>query len=450
MATTNGSWPGSVSEGDRRRPRPGGPRPGGSPGPVDTRPDGRGRPALPRRSASWSARSLTTLPKASTSMTAATAPARAVGPAPEPAAPGPSPRRPGWPRRPSRSSRPAPGAGRPTCAPGGGRGGRLVEPRRCRLVPHGQPDASAARRPTWAMADTLSRRALNRATLARQHLLERVAMPAEAMVEHLVGMQAQVPRNPYLALWSRLADFRAEELEALVAGRRAVRMGLMRSTLHLVTAADGLQLRPVMQPVLDRGVSPGGPFGRHLVGAGRRRGGRRRPGPGGGGAPDGSRAAPAAGRALARPRPGVAGGGGHVPAAGGAGPAPRPVAHEQPSDLDHDRGVAGPSPRRRHRPRRPDAPLPGRLRSRVGDGHAELVRPDPAAGGGRPPPARSSGSSTTRTAGSCSTCPTPPVPTRRRRRRPGSCPSTTTSCSATPTAPGSSARRTSPRRPRTG
>ena len=195
------------------------------------------------------------------------------------------------------------------------------------------------------MVDTLNRRQLNRATLARQHLLARVVMPAEAMVEHLVGMQAQVPRNPYLALWSRVADFRVEELEALVAGRRAVRMGLMRSTLHLVTAADGLRLRPVMQVVLDRGVSPGGPFGRHLIGldvdevavAGRALVEER--------APHGSRAAPAAGRALARPRPGVAGGGGHLPAAGGAGPAPRPVAHEQPSDLDHDRGVARPSPR---------------------------------------------------------------------------------------------------------
>ena len=116
------------------------------------------------------------------------------------------------------------------------------------------------------MIETLSPQALNRATLARQHLLARVALPAADMVEHLVGMQAQVPRNPYLALWSRLVGFRAEELESLVAGRRAVRMGLMRATLHLVTAGDGLRLRPVMQPVLDRGVSPGGPFGRHLVG----------------------------------------------------------------------------------------------------------------------------------------------------------------------------------------
>ncbi|MEA2827543.1 MAG: hypothetical protein QOG43_1982 [Actinomycetota bacterium] len=112
----------------------------------------------------------------------------------------------------------------------------------------------------------MSRRALNRATLARQHLLARVEMPAAAMVEHLVGMQAQVPRNPYLGLWSRLEGFRAEELEDLVSRREAVRMGLMRATLHLVTAPDGLRLRPVMQPVLDRGLSPGGPFGRHLVG----------------------------------------------------------------------------------------------------------------------------------------------------------------------------------------
>jgi hypothetical protein len=114
--------------------------------------------------------------------------------------------------------------------------------------------------------DTLSPRALNRATLARQHLLSRVAMPVVEMVEHLVGMQAQVPRNPYLGLWSRLEGFRVEELEELVAGRRVVRMGLMRATLHLVTAGDGLLLRPVMQPVLDRGLTPGGPFGRHLRG----------------------------------------------------------------------------------------------------------------------------------------------------------------------------------------
>lgn len=116
------------------------------------------------------------------------------------------------------------------------------------------------------MTDVLPRRVLNRATLARQHLLERVTMPAGAMVEHLVGMQAQVPRNPYLALWSRLDGFRAEELEALVAGREAVRAPLMRATIHLATAPDCLRLRPLVQPVLDRGFATGSPFGRNLVG----------------------------------------------------------------------------------------------------------------------------------------------------------------------------------------
>ncbi len=116
------------------------------------------------------------------------------------------------------------------------------------------------------MSDPLSQRALNRATLARQHLLDRVTMPVAAMIEHLVGMQAQVPRNPYLALWARLEGFRPEELEVLVTAREAVRLALMRSTLHLVTARDCRRLRPLLQPVLDRGFATGSPFGRNLAG----------------------------------------------------------------------------------------------------------------------------------------------------------------------------------------
>jgi hypothetical protein len=102
--------------------------------------------------------------------------------------------------------------------------------------------------------------------LARQHLIERAQMPAAAVIEHLVGMQAQVPANPYVALWSRLRDFTPADLEELIAGRQAVRMPLMRTTIHLVTARDAAALHPVFEPVLGRVFQSGSPFGRNLAG----------------------------------------------------------------------------------------------------------------------------------------------------------------------------------------
>jgi len=110
--------------------------------------------------------------------------------------------------------------------------------------------------------DALNQRALNRALLARQMLLRPAPLPAgpgraEAvigMVEHLAGLQAQAPFPPYFGLWSRLAGFQPADLAELLVSRQVVRIALMRSTIHLVSARDCLTFRPLVQPVLDRAL----------------------------------------------------------------------------------------------------------------------------------------------------------------------------------------------------
>src|SRR5215218_10668397 len=86
-------------------------------------------------------------------------------------------------------------------------------------------------------------------------LLERQTSPALDAVERLAGLQAQVPSPPYVGLWTRLGDFRREELTRLMEERQVVRATLMRATLHLVTAEDYLLLRPALQPALTRSMN---------------------------------------------------------------------------------------------------------------------------------------------------------------------------------------------------
>ncbi|MFF8780084.1 winged helix DNA-binding domain-containing protein [Streptomyces sp. NPDC015140] len=90
----------------------------------------------------------------------------------------------------------------------------------------------------------LDARALGRATLARQLLLDRADAPVLDTVAHLGGLQAQEPQEPFVGLWSRLRGFRPAELSDLLTGRRVVRTHLMRRTVHLVTAEDALAWRP--------------------------------------------------------------------------------------------------------------------------------------------------------------------------------------------------------------
>jgi hypothetical protein len=99
--------------------------------------------------------------------------------------------------------------------------------------------------------EILSDRALNRATLSRQLLLERSPLPVVETVGRLVGLQAQEPLDPYYALWSRLGGFRPDDLVKPFVDRELVRVVAMRGTIHLLTADDCLGLRHIVQPILD-------------------------------------------------------------------------------------------------------------------------------------------------------------------------------------------------------
>jgi hypothetical protein len=99
--------------------------------------------------------------------------------------------------------------------------------------------------------DVLSQRQLNRTLLARQLLLERQPAGVEDVLRRLVGMQAQEPRDPYVGLWSRVTGFEPAHLEGLLTSRQAVRIVLMRGTIHLVTGDDCCATRALFQPVLD-------------------------------------------------------------------------------------------------------------------------------------------------------------------------------------------------------
>jgi Winged helix DNA-binding domain len=102
-------------------------------------------------------------------------------------------------------------------------------------------------------APVLTLRALNRATLSRQLLLERSDLSALKAIERLAGMQAQAPLSPYVGLWTRLRDFEPEQLADLMRRRKVVRASLMRVTIHLVSARDALAWRTLLTRVAEGG-----------------------------------------------------------------------------------------------------------------------------------------------------------------------------------------------------
>jgi DNA glycosylase AlkZ-like len=84
----------------------------------------------------------------------------------------------------------------------------------------------------------LSTRELNRALLARQLLLERSGLPLTRALERVAGLQAQYAPSGYVALWSRLRNVRRDDLTRALERRRAIQATLMRTTIHMVSAAD--------------------------------------------------------------------------------------------------------------------------------------------------------------------------------------------------------------------
>lgn len=100
----------------------------------------------------------------------------------------------------------------------------------------------------------LTLREINRATLARQMLLQRADLAVPAALERLIGLQAQAALAPYVGLWTRLPDFRRADLASLIENHTVIKATLMRATLHLMTAADYLRFRATLQPALSSGA----------------------------------------------------------------------------------------------------------------------------------------------------------------------------------------------------
>jgi hypothetical protein len=102
------------------------------------------------------------------------------------------------------------------------------------------------------VTEVLSQRRLNRATLARQLLLEPAETGVVEAVERIGGLQAQEPASPFIGLWARLADFTITDLHTAIQARDVLKGSLMRATLHLVSAADFRAMWPAIVPMLER------------------------------------------------------------------------------------------------------------------------------------------------------------------------------------------------------
>lgn len=96
----------------------------------------------------------------------------------------------------------------------------------------------------------MTARELNRATLARQGLIEPITAQSPSIaVRRLGSLQAQHPEWPPVALAARAATGRVADLASALQRRSVVRSSLMRITIHVVSADDLWPMFAVVQPL---------------------------------------------------------------------------------------------------------------------------------------------------------------------------------------------------------
>lgn len=84
----------------------------------------------------------------------------------------------------------------------------------------------------------LTTRALNRAVLARQHLLEPSTGSIARTLMAIGAIQSQYAPSMYVGLWSRMRDLDRDDLTHALERRAVIQATLMRVTIHLVAKRD--------------------------------------------------------------------------------------------------------------------------------------------------------------------------------------------------------------------
>lgn len=84
----------------------------------------------------------------------------------------------------------------------------------------------------------LSERELNRALLARQHLLERASGSLSRTIERVGSLQTQYAPAGYIALRTRHDGFRRDDLTRALHRKAVVQAWMMRTTIHMASRRD--------------------------------------------------------------------------------------------------------------------------------------------------------------------------------------------------------------------